>query len=128
MSSYMQIPIEFVVDNDLKEVKRYKGPVGSVDLDCPFCGGKRKMNINMTKNLFRCNKCGISGNSITLHQKLTGVLTNSEAYKDLLMIFADETAERKKVYRSVAEKAQKTVPLADLWARNTIYTVLIRSE
>ena len=30
----------------------------SLYVDCPNCGGKRKLNLNYGKNVFRCNKCG----------------------------------------------------------------------
>ena len=33
----------------------------SWDCDCPFCGKEGKLNINLEKNVFRCNKCGEGG-------------------------------------------------------------------
>ena len=34
----------------------------NMDVDCPFCGHKKgKMNINFSKNVFRCNYCNESG-------------------------------------------------------------------
>jgi len=80
--------IDFVVQQDLAnslEFKVWKASNSSYDITCPFCGSKRKMNINTSKNVAKCNKCGCGKgyNTITLHASLTG-LTNSEAYKDLL--------------------------------------------
>lgn len=43
----------------------------NIDVDCPFCGHKKgKMNINLTKNVFRCNYCGESGGMIELYSKV----------------------------------------------------------
>ena len=34
----------------------------SMDVNCPFCGEtKGKMNVNLQKNVFRCNRCDASG-------------------------------------------------------------------
>ena len=53
----------------------------SADYVCPFCG-KKKLNVNLTNNKFRCAACGEYGNALTLYAKLNG-LSNSEAYKKL---------------------------------------------
>ena len=37
---------------------RHKNAV-SLDADCPFCGEtKGKLNLNLKKNVFKCNRCG----------------------------------------------------------------------
>jgi len=36
----------------------------SIDVDCPLCGKKGKMNLNMEKNVFRCNYCNEFGGMI----------------------------------------------------------------
>ena len=34
----------------------------SLDADCPFCGDRKgKLNLNLKKNVFKCNRCGESG-------------------------------------------------------------------
>ena len=30
---------------------------GNIDIDCPFCNKKSKMNLNIAKNVYRCNSC-----------------------------------------------------------------------
>ena len=80
--------IDFVISEDLaNEVgfRTWKASGSSYDITCPFCGGKRKMNINTAKNVAKCNKCGCGNgyNTITLHAALTG-LSNSESFKDLM--------------------------------------------
>lgn len=77
--------IDYVVNLNLPGTRRWKAPNYSYDITCPFCNGVRKMNINISKNVARCNKCsGDSGyNAITLHAKINN-LSTKEAYKDLL--------------------------------------------
>lgn len=44
------------VVNLLKLQVRHKNSV-SLDVNCPFCGEtKGKMNVNLRKNVFRCNR------------------------------------------------------------------------
>lgn len=54
----------------------------SADYICPFCG-RKKLNVNLTNNKFRCAACGEFGNALTLYAKLQG-LSYSEAYKSLI--------------------------------------------
>ena len=47
--------------------------------DCPFCGETHgKLNINVEKNVFRCNRCDASGGMLKLYADLHNV-TLSEA-------------------------------------------------
>lgn len=52
--------------------------------DCPFCYEKKKFSINTSdsdrKGLWKCFKCGETGNAITLYAKLHGC-TNGDAVK-----------------------------------------------
>lgn len=44
------------------------------DIDCILCGGKKKLNLNFNKQVFRCNKCGEArGNASSLYTLYTGV-------------------------------------------------------
>jgi len=55
----------------------------SVYTDCPFCGDRRgKMNINILKNVFRCNYCDESGGMVALYAKAHGI-NNSVAYREI---------------------------------------------
>lgn len=47
----------------------------SIDVQCPFCGreSKRpqyKLNIDLAHDVYRCNRCGESGNAIDLYGRL----------------------------------------------------------
>lgn len=55
----------------------------SMYTDCPFCGDRRgKMNINFTKNVWRCNYCGESGGMLSLYARLNNT-TNSDACREI---------------------------------------------
>lgn len=54
----------------------------STDVDCPLCGKKGKMNLNVEKNVFRCNYCGEFGGMIALYGKVIKT-DNSSAYRKI---------------------------------------------
>ena len=57
-----------------------------VEASCPFCGdrgpGKYHLSLNTRKNVYRCNLCSASGNSVSLYARLEGV-SFRRAYRDL---------------------------------------------
>lgn len=56
---------------------------GSVYVDCPFCGDQRgKMNLDLGKNVWRCNYCGEHGGMLALYAKANST-TNSAAYREI---------------------------------------------
>ena len=72
-------PIDWVIDQDLPGIKKYKTYTGYV-IDCPFCGNtKHKFDVNLGKNVARCNACGRGFNSLQLHSALCEV-DGSAAY------------------------------------------------
>ena len=61
---------------------RHKNTV-SLDVDCPFCGDRKgKLNLNLKKNVFKCNRCGESGGMLALYGKIYG-LDNQTACKEI---------------------------------------------
>ena len=74
-------PISWVIEQDLPLIKKKKTATGFV-MDCPFCSKKMKFDVNVSKNLARCNACGRGFNSLTLHANLVNT-DNKTAYKDL---------------------------------------------
>ena len=65
---------------------------GSLDYDCPFCGRKGKLNINLNKNAYRCNACGEGGGMLNLYANLEG-LSKSDSYRKLDNIINGEKDE-----------------------------------
>ena len=60
------------VVNMLRLTIRHKN-ARSFDVDCPFCGGKGKMNINTERDVYRCNVCDCSGGMLGLYANLYGI-------------------------------------------------------
>lgn len=63
------------------EIDRYPNRV-SIDINCPFCGGKKKMNLNLRKDVFGCNRCGEKGGMLALYGKMFGV-DGQTAYREI---------------------------------------------
>ncbi len=62
-------------------IRRRQGD--SVYTDCPFCGDTRgKMNLHLTKNVWRCNYCGAHGGMLALYAQLHHT-TNGGAYREI---------------------------------------------
>lgn len=114
--------IAFVLDTDLPNRRNYKSSTG-FDTDCPFCGKKRKMNININKNLWRCNACGEGGNALQLHAKLCNISTK-EAYQDLWKkhnkLPSDVISHYKEVKYVIPEKK-----MIDIEMRDKIYRTIL---
>ncbi len=52
-------------------------------VDCPFCNDQRgRMNVNFTKDVWRCNHCGEHGGMLSLYTRLKNT-TRSEAYQEI---------------------------------------------
>lgn len=61
----------------------------SVYVDCPFCQKRKgKLNLNLAKDVWRCNRCGKSGHMFELYAQLRG-LQVSEAKLELIDLLAD---------------------------------------
>lgn len=116
-----EFAIDSVVSMDLPNEVKWSQRNGQFYVNCPFCGGVHKMNINTDKNLWRCAKCGEGGNVIQLHSRLTG-LSNSDAYRDLVKALGrgDVVLEMKEN----SEIEQRIHPV-DIVQRKFAYTQLI---
>ncbi len=109
----------------------------SWDIDCPFCGEhKGKLNVNLSKNVYKCNRCGESGGMLALYAKVYGV-DNRTAYYEILDILGmgenkteSKFQPREKIVRSteetkaVLEQEIVNSPLASAEIRNKTYTML----
>lgn len=84
--------IESVVNYNLPHSPHYFQRNNQFTIDCPFCNGKKKLNVNINKNLWRCAKCGEAGNPITLHAKLNHI-AKKEAIVDLRKCISENKIE-----------------------------------
>ncbi|MCL1884460.1 MAG: DNA primase [Defluviitaleaceae bacterium] len=58
---------------------------GNLDVDCPFCKKKSKLNLNAAENIYRCNYCDEKGGMVVLYAKIIGV-SNAVAYREICEI------------------------------------------
>lgn len=69
---------------DILQLKnRHKKQNGDIDVDCPFCNAKSKMNLSAAKNSFRCVVCNESGGQIILYARIHGI-DNRQAYREIV--------------------------------------------
>ena len=100
----------------------------SWDADCPFCGGRGKLNLNLKKDVFRCNRCGENGGMLALYGKVYGVdnKTAKEEIEDTLnrpeQVLSYE-AKQKSIDKEAPEIVN--VPLASIEDRNRTYSMLL---
>lgn len=110
---------------------RHKNAV-SLDADCPFCGEQKgKLNINLKKNVFKCNRCGESGGMLALYGKVYGIdnQTACKEIKDALGQNEQAPAYKitKKEIKPVLESQEPEIenaPLAPDNLKNKTYTML----
>lgn len=93
---------------------RRRGP-GSVYVDCPICGDRRgKMNLNLVKNVWRCNYCNEGGGMLSLYAKVYGI-SSSDAYREICDTLAtdgfapDYSVESKSVSMETQQSEQASV-------------------
>ncbi len=110
-----------------------------VNIDCPCCGGKKKLNINIVKGVARCSKCGeISGGPMNLWAALRGLpvpyngrLTSEEAQivgKDFFNQTQSPSAD-KNTKKAIGRKRrifeEVELPLAPVDVRDKTYRSLL---
>ena len=112
---------------ELLQLKIRRKQPTNMDVDCPFCGHKKgKMNINLSKNVFRCNYCGESGGMIELYGKVFQI-SNAQAYSEICELLrtgqeaGDLPVVQKKLYLPDIEQ----LPRADLETRHQTYSMLL---
>ncbi len=103
--------IGWIIDQDLPDVKKYK-TLSGFSIDCPFCGNrKHKFDINLQKNLCRCNACGSGFNALQLHAALCKISTK-DAYADLWRRYKGLSSDLKaQIDKPVVLERSDIVPL-----------------
>lgn len=96
----------------------------SDNIECPVCyetHGKKKLNINFRKNVFRCAKCGVNGGVIDLVKIFTG----SDHDKAVKLIYKRYQAEPNEQIVYAPKEEIMEAPLADIELRDKVYTKLL---
>lgn len=121
----MDFPFELAVKLDIPNAKLKKsGRPGSYDMDCPFCGGKRKFNF--VGSVGHCNKCDRGFNTVTFHAELTGMSTK-EAYADLKKAYYNlPREERQRAVSVMAESEGNLLVPAPLDVRDIYYREMLK--
>lgn len=99
----------------------------SVDLPCPACNDTKKhLNINLEKNVFRCNRCGEHGGVLSLYC-LYYPQSMKSAFHEIQRQLQGETIHRKMAVpgKAVAKKYVPQSLLADISVRNKTYRALL---
>lgn len=102
MVSYSQdFPFGIMDVVELLHLRIRRRQADSIYTDCPLCGDRRgKMNVNIVRNIWRCNYCDEHGGMLALYARVNHI-SSSDAYReicDALKIgdcFWDKGAERK---------------------------------
>lgn len=68
-------------------------------VDCPCCGGKRKLNINIEKGVFRCPRCDVKGGYLALNAILMGYHNpDSLSTDELLKLLFEARGDNRRTY------------------------------
>lgn len=116
---------------------RHRRPV-SIDVDCPFCGRRGKMNINLQKQTYRCNYCDdgtksspSSGGMLKLYAGLHGGLSLSDAYREICGLLHvggyQATQNPRQTVPAIRQEKLQEIPqaaLAPIEVRHKTYSVL----
>lgn len=92
---------------------------------CPFCDDRKAhLNINLGKNVFRCNRCGKGGGILHLYAEANGVALCT-AYEELCRIFrTGERVPERKVQRAKTrvKPSKPALELASVEVRDNTYS------
>ena len=107
VSNHLPCNIEDVVDLLSIPVVRSSGT--QLHCRCPFCDDRKAhLNINLSKNVFRCNRCGTGGGVLHLYAEVNNISINT-AYEELCRIFrSGEKAPEHPVRKAQTKVKQST--------------------
>jgi len=96
-------------------------------ISCPKCdsGRKRHLNINLTKNAFRCPRCGENGGIFDLYALYTDV-NRKDVKKELDRRFGEDDL-RPPTWKQPTVEPPPVIesPLADISVRDAVYRMII---
>jgi DNA primase len=77
------------------------------ECDCPGCGGKKKLSLNIENSTWTCFKCQSKGNAITYYAQQHGI-TTKEAWAELMKALGLWTDTMPKDSKSQGSKNKKS--------------------
>ena len=92
-----------------------KPPYGQTSyyVQCPCCDEipcKRHLNINLTKDVFRCPRCGVSGGIFDLYSLYTGV-PREKVYTELAQRLKPSICENRQKIKILSQNVIKEYPI-----------------
>lgn len=125
---YEDFPFDMVDLASLLNLEAKDPKKASWDVNCPFCQKQWKMNLNLAKKVFRCNRCGESGGMLDLYGRLHG-LDHAAACEEIKAALGQGRMEKEYVVRRIEqEKKQSEIPQAEPASdivRHKTYTMLL---
>lgn len=93
---------------------------------CPFCDDKKAhLNVKISKNVFRCNRCGRGGGVLHLYSLMHDVTMNT-AYDELCRIFnSGDDSTQEAFPKRIAEVVAPELPIASIEVRDNTYSNLL---
>lgn len=114
VSNHLPCNIEDVVDLLSIPVVRSSGT--QLHCRCPFCDDRKAhLNINLSKNVFRCNRCGTGGGVLHLYAEVNNISINT-AYEELCRIFQSGEKAPEHPVRKAQTKVKQSIPKR--WSSN----------
>lgn len=95
---------------------------------CPFCNDKKAhLNIKLSKNVYRCNRCGKGGGVLHLYADINDISLNT-AYEELCRIFKSGAELSRRRFNDTPRTeiiVKPEAPLAPAHIRNNTYSNLL---
>lgn len=119
------LPCDIADVVELLDIRVVRNTGTQLHCKCPFCDDRKAhLNINLGKNVFRCNRCGKGGGVLHLYAEANGISLNA-AYEELCNIYRHgehrpERSIQKKVIKQKAQKPQ--LDLAPASVRDNTYS------
>ena len=124
LPSNMPCNIEDVIN--LVGIKVVRNTGTQLHCRCPFCDDKKAhLNVKISKNVFRCNRCGRGGGILHLYSMMQDVSLNA-AYDELCRIFKyGEQSHQAPRPRPESVIVKPELPLASCDVRDNTYSNLL---
>ncbi len=120
-TSNMPCSIEQVID--LLSIPVVRRTMTQWHCRCPFCAdSKAHMNVLLSENIFRCNRCGRGGGILHLYAEFCNV-SRSTAYQELCRIFQNGEAPAPRQHEQPVETNE--MPIASVDTRDNTYSNLL---
>ena len=101
----------------------------SFNVACPCCddGRDKHLNINVSKEVFRCPKCGVSGGMLALYSLYTNVPIQKAgaAIRDRMGITDNSYQPKRRELIKVHRETVKEYPITDIDTRHATYSALL---